>query len=304
MVCPVCWGPCHEHLSTVDHGGTVKKDEGGLDEKAALANKFIGNMLNAHWLQCPCCNYDPKKRGEKFNAKQVWQCNSILDDKPGRLYCSRLCGDASIQIECDHNCDDHGCAACFKDGNVTKVEPGTEVEAFGRGWICKEGEDDDLNDLGEDEEDLLGFDGLPVGENWWEREAKRCRETGRLFGECICGECVFYEGEEVAVDGGNGTRSDGTPPKRGDNGNGSGSGESPLESLMNGNGSRILGNPGFGMGVAMGRGFGLRFEDVAGLAGVENGGDDDDDLYEDDVSVSDEEDEGAKSDEKGDEDDE
>ncbi|KAJ1569223.1 hypothetical protein HK405_008156 [Cladochytrium tenue] len=124
----------------------------------------------------------------------------VVDLREGRRFCSALCGDASAQIECAWDCGDHGCAACFTDGAARPARP-EEAAALYRSWVCLASEGADAAVAGvaggsdgdnfEDEEEV-GPDGLSLGLDWWAKEARRCRETGRLYGECVCGECEIY----------------------------------------------------------------------------------------------------------------
>ena len=119
-------------------------------------------------------------RSRDLCLKSVWRCEFLLDDKEGRPFCSSLCGDAQVQIECDNSeCKSHGCAACFTDGNVRKVKIDESAGVF-RGWRCTENEDEDDDDFDDDDETGLGIDGIATGVNWWSKEARRCKETGRL----------------------------------------------------------------------------------------------------------------------------
>jgi hypothetical protein len=94
-------------------------------------------------------------------------------------------------------------------------------------YMCMSGLSESDNSLeddqDEDEEDVdatfdfLGFGALrgivsagnrhgkkrDNGDNvdWWEVEARRCRDTGSLVDECICGECEIYREMEMAVGG-------------------------------------------------------------------------------------------------------
>ncbi|KAJ3217626.1 hypothetical protein HDU67_007568 [Dinochytrium kinnereticum] len=194
----------------------------GAGSKPFVQSRLKKRIIESLWLSCPCCGYSRSKRKSRTARIKSWTCESLLDQIEGRLFCSRLCGDSIAQIECDMEGCDHGCAACFKDGNVVRTEDGNP-EGIVKGWICKENESDsDLGDDDEEEEDddedlaALGLDGnlvvgltgtakkrakrQPTGDDsaWWEKKAKRCRELGSMFGECVCGECDIYDG---ALDG-------------------------------------------------------------------------------------------------------
>ncbi|KAJ1569461.1 hypothetical protein HK405_004357 [Cladochytrium tenue] len=143
---------------------------------------------------------DAQSRSAALCSTRNWRCSLVVDLREGRRFCSALCGDASAQIECAKDCGDHGCAACFTDGAARPARP-EEAAASYRSWVCLASEGADAAVAGvaggsdgdnfEDEEEV-GPDGLSLGLDWWAKEARRCRETGRLYGECVCGECEIY----------------------------------------------------------------------------------------------------------------
>ncbi|KAI8837819.1 hypothetical protein BC829DRAFT_421407 [Chytridium lagenaria] len=223
LKCPVCRESCVEEIGdesndlfcrACEHAeGSEVEDCQGC--KARVAARLKKRILESFWLQCPCCDYSRSKRKNQTSRRKAWTCESLLDQVEERFFCSRLCGDAIAQIECEADGCDHGCAACFKDGNIIRVEEGT-VDGVSKYWLCKENDDDSLADDDDDEDDddddlaAMGLEGClvegligtsstpnrrrPDENKWWEKKAKRCRELGSMFGECVCGECDIYNG--------------------------------------------------------------------------------------------------------------
>ncbi|KAJ3121173.1 hypothetical protein HK101_006778, partial [Irineochytrium annulatum] len=133
-------------------------------------------ISNPYIPTCPCCpptstasgltNAKLVVRAARLAKPRAWTCPSLLDPITDRLFCSRLCGDASAQVECDReDCDDHGCAACVgaAGGNVRRAEEGSEAakDASVRRWVCGGGggEEEELNsddDLDDDDDDDEG----------------------------------------------------------------------------------------------------------------------------------------------------
>ncbi|KAJ3101047.1 Splicing factor 3B subunit 3 [Phlyctochytrium planicorne] len=115
----------------------------------------------------------------------TWACESLLDEVEGRLFCSKLCGDANVQVECEAERCDHGCAACFKDGNIVKAEDSSSSNGLSKPWVCKEGnlsDADDVEEEGDDEDEdddlvTMGLDGA-MAAGLSAAHAKRAKKKG------------------------------------------------------------------------------------------------------------------------------